>query len=90
MTITIVESKDKALLDAFKHGMGFAIALAAEPFADGSEPTEYVPTVTQGENQSDEEGVVHWLLIEDPRAADNATYRLDAEGVHFEASGVEV
>lgn len=41
--------------------------------------------ITQGKN-----GGLHWLIIEDDKEDDNATYRLTRKGLRFTDSGVEV
>lgn len=91
MTITVVECKDKAMLAAFQAGLLFSAELSNEAKADGS-PNEagYVPTVTTSAYDDELAGHLHCLIIEDGLGGDNATYRLDSDGLHFEATGVEI
>ena len=43
------------------------------------------PKIEQGQTDA-----THWLIIEDERGEDNATYTLTAEGLTFSMSGVEI
>lgn len=76
MTITVIESKDKALLDAFRAGNQLA-----------DDQSETPSKVEQGRNKT---GSLHWLIIENSMAEDNATYRLTRKGLRFAMSGVEI
>ena len=42
------------------------------------------------DSPGDRIGTVHWILIEEDRHENNATYRLDSSRVHFWATGVEI
>lgn len=69
MTVSVIECRDKALLEAFAEGQRFA----------------GIERIEQGKN-----GSVHWLIVEDDKEEDNATYRLTRKGLRFTASGVEI
>jgi len=85
MTMTVIEATDKALLDFHRYSSDFQKEFGA-----------HNPVVKEGVNENAElddqgtTGTLFWLLIEDDRADDNATFRLDSEGLHFWATGVEV
>lgn len=71
MATHVIETTDKALLDAFKTSLEFY-------------PIEG-RRLTQGKS-----GRMHWLIVENVTAEDNATFRLTRRGIRFHASGVEI
>lgn len=85
MTTTVVESTNPELLQQYRQSPEFRASLSADA------------EVTAGSNEDveiDDEGnlgTLHWLLIEDRDTEDNATFRLDEQGVaQFWSTGVEV
>lgn len=85
MTITVIESKDKELLEKFEASADFQ-----------NEFGGHNPKIEHGRNDDAElddtgrTGTLHRLLIEDTRSEDHVTFRLDETGLHFWATGVEV
>lgn len=86
MAFTVIECEDKAQLDAYKASQDFLQHLKD----DFVEPRLTEGTKNDVEVDADRTGTLHYLIIEDKAPEDNVTLRLDAEGVHFWATGVEI
>jgi hypothetical protein len=79
MTVTVIESQNKALLDAFKASAAFReVCGPSTRISEGTGPGR------------DDELDVHWILVEDTADKDNMTYRVTEDGLQFWAFGVEV
>ena len=88
MTTTVIESTHKVALDLYRRSDAFKA-----DFLHGQSNIRVSSGVTEDSELDDKEDLspLYWLLIEDARREDNATFRLDSEGRPvFWATGVEV
>lgn len=83
MTYTVIEATSQAQREAFKQTADYAAICANATITEG---------ITLGvEVDADVIGDIYWILVEDDRDEDHATFRINDEGVAvFSAGGVEI
>lgn len=84
MTYTVIESTNKRLLKKFQASAGFRKFLTK---------TAKVTSGTNEGSTEDQHGRIRnlpWILIEDARNKDHATYRVLKTGLTFWSTGVEI